>query len=55
MNCCCDFPETCSGTGILMCDGCGGDICVCRCGGECECYGCEACGDGIDDYEADHA
>jgi hypothetical protein len=49
-RCICDWPDDCGGTGVLMCDGCGGDQCVCTCGGEMECYGCEACGDGLD-YE----
>jgi hypothetical protein len=34
----------CSGTGTEHCVGCGGDQCVCRCGGERECHGCELCG-----------
>lgn len=25
------------------CSGCGGDLCVCVCGGERECAGCEMC------------
>lgn len=47
MRCCCYWPETCGGLGILICDGCGGDLCVCRCGGELECPGCPECNDGI--------
>jgi len=46
--CICDWPAECCGTGIMMCDGCGGDLCVCRCGGEMECPGCPACM-GLDD------
>lgn len=26
--CMCDWPEGCGGTGVLFCDGCGGDICA---------------------------
>jgi len=41
--CICDFPATCGGFGLLLCDGCGGDQCICTCGGEAECYGCQDC------------
>ena len=41
--CMCEFPETCGGLGALICDGCGGDLCVCICGGEIECPGCAEC------------
>jgi hypothetical protein len=43
MKCICDWPDTCGGVGILFCDGCGGDTCVCTCGGEmeCDCHECE--------------
>ena len=51
MTCMCDFPSSCGGTGHLECDGCGGDICVCLCGGDLgECPGCEDCAD-IDPYD----
>lgn len=53
-GCMCDFPNHCYGFGVLMCDGCGGDLCVCRCGGEMECPGCEFCNYGEpedEDYE----
>ena len=50
-ECMCEFPDTCGGTGWLDCDGCGGDICVCICGGGCECPGCEECECLEDDYE----
>ena len=31
--------------------GCGGDFCICQCGGEdIECIGCEACDRELDDY-----
>lgn len=54
MSCMCEFPRTCGGLGTLMCDGCGGDLCVCVCGGDCECPGCAECGDGLDDdYDDD--
>lgn len=49
-DCMCEFPNTCGGTGVLYCDGCGGDQCVCTCGGEGECIGCEEC-EGTDDDE----
>ena len=49
-RCICDWPSDCGGLGMLLCDGCGGDLCVCRCGGELECYGCERC-EGADEYE----
>ena len=52
-RCICDWPPDCGGLGILMCDGCGGDQCVCRCGGETECYGCDACVHNDDVYEDD--
>ena len=29
MACICDWPDECSGLGIIECDGCGGDLCVC--------------------------
>lgn len=41
--CICDWPDGCGGIGMLYCEGCGGDLCVCLCGGESECYGCEEC------------
>ena len=49
-SCICDFPNGCGGLGILLCNGCGGDLCVCLCGGEAECFGCEEC-EYEDDYE----
>ena len=39
--CICDLE--CDGTGIRRCRGCGGDECVCQCGGERECLGCDEC------------
>lgn len=42
-KCLCEWPDGCNGTGTLYCDGCGGDICVCICGGWMECPGCEYC------------
>ena len=49
MSCMCTF-EGCSGTGVAHCSPpCGGDQCICACGGEATCYGCDACdGDGHD-------
>ena len=44
-ECICDFSGSCGGLGILMCEGCGGDLCVCCCGGETECFGCDECGE----------
>jgi len=56
-ECVCEFGWECSGLGTIYCDGCGGDQCICRCGGEIECPGCAYCGDGDDfcgdDYDAD--
>lgn len=51
-RCICDWPPTCHGGGTLRCRGCGGDACICQCGGEEECYGCRDC-DREDDYEDD--
>lgn len=45
-GCICDFPPTCDGNGVLACEGCGGDFCVCGvCNGhgEVECPGCSDC------------
>lgn len=50
--CICSFPETCGGLGIVFCDGCGGDLCVCTCGGERDCD-CEMCGQNLDGYGDD--
>ena len=58
-GCGCEFPDSCSGLGTLECLGCGGDICVCICGGELPCPGCDAClyeehyGPEIDDEEVE--
>ena len=53
-RCMCEFPSSCGGMGMLQCDGCGGDLCVCACGDPgIECEGCDDCGEGsdeIDDY-----
>ena len=43
--CICDFPDTCGGLGSLSCGGGGGDLCVCECGGEIGCLGCNECED----------
>ena len=42
-KCVCDWPDECDGSGILNCEGCGGDTCICVCDGERECAGCDAC------------
>jgi hypothetical protein len=42
-DCLCEWPESCGGLGVVQCEGCGGDQCICECGGECECFGCEDC------------
>jgi 16S rRNA G966 N2-methylase RsmD len=41
--CTCAWPNDCEGIGWLVCRGCGGDTCDCRCGGCQECSGCKAC------------
>lgn len=43
MACMCEWPDGCGGLGTLHCSGCGGDLCVCVCGGECPCDGCGDC------------
>jgi len=54
-RCICEYPPTCSGDGALYCQGCGGDLCVCRaCGGSgmsigIECQGCDDCIDRSED------
>lgn len=55
-ECICEWPADCGGSGGLNCQGCGGDLCVCVCGGESECFGCEMCpGDDFDmDEEISH-
>lgn len=53
MTCICDFQRTCCGTGMLLCDTCGGDFCVCPCGGQRECPGCPDCEGGDDGYPED--
>lgn len=42
-QCICEWPDGCGGNGVLNCEGCGGDLCVCTCGGEAECFGCDEC------------
>lgn len=51
-RCVCDFGDECSGTGGLYCLGCGGDLCICACGGEAECPGCDMCSE-QDDFGDD--
>lgn len=48
--CICTFPSDCGGLGVVFCDGCGGDLCVCPCGGERECD-CDMCGVGNGDND----
>ncbi len=48
-DCICEWPETCAGLGVLNCEGCGGDLCVCQCGGEMSCSWCPECADDEDD------
>lgn len=53
-ECICDYPEDCNGAGVLYCEGCGGDFCVCAaCGmqGEAECFGCDSCDAMQDDWD----
>lgn len=54
-DCLCEFPSTCGGLGALVCEGCGGDFCVCACGGELDCPGCDECPntDPHDDFDGD--
>jgi hypothetical protein len=54
-DCMCEYPATCGGTGVRTCDGCGGDLCVCICGGEWPCPGCVACPDEDDFGDEDDA
>ena len=50
--CMCVEPTSCAG-GILYCDTCGGDFCICICGGDLgECPGCPDCAV-IEDREYD--
>jgi hypothetical protein len=44
-DCFCMWPAEleCDGLGVIVCEGCGGDQCVCRCGGEMPCPGCDYC------------
>jgi hypothetical protein len=39
----CVWQSGCNGVGLVHCQGCGGDQCICVCGGERECEGCDAC------------
>lgn len=58
-RCMCDWRDGCGGTGTIECIGCGGDACICRCGGETPCHGCEDCDfgedDGFDEYDPEQA
>lgn len=52
-GCMCIWTDGCGGSGLLMCAGCGGDLCICRCGGETECPGCDECRDADGGFEDD--
>jgi hypothetical protein len=56
-GCNCTFDDECSGTGAVYCSPpCGGDLCICDCGGDRDCPGCEWCRpveDGADDDRDD--
>jgi hypothetical protein len=53
-ECVCEFDlEDCGGTGVIECEGCGGDQCVCSCGGEIACPGCDLCEEHEDDEDDD--
>ena len=57
--CMCIWRRTCGGLGYLECRGCGGDNCICTCGGETDCDGCEDCemdDDALDEahFDEDH-
>lgn len=50
--CMCEWEGGCGGLGVVYCRGCGGDNCVCICGGgPVECEGCEDCGPLVDDCD----
>lgn len=49
-QCICEWPVSCGGRGSLTCEGCGGDLCVCLCGGNALCPGCDDC-EGADHIE----
>lgn len=54
-ECMCIRPKTCGGSGVLGCLGCGGGLCVCRCGGwEYDCPGCVDC-DEVYNFDRDGA
>lgn len=53
MKCMCELPSDCGGTGALVCEGCGGDLCVCPCGGDLgPCPGCDECDGALEDWDA---
>lgn len=51
MKCICEWPDRCGGRGNVYCYGCGGDFCLCVCGGESECFGCADCERDYEDCE----
>ena len=53
-RCMCEWESGCGGLGVIHCRGCGGDQCICRCGGERDCEHCEDCDPYLgDDYETE--
>jgi hypothetical protein len=53
--CMCSWPNECAGTGVMHCSPpCGGDQCICACGGEGRCPGCEYCEDAPDSQDQGH-
>ncbi len=52
-DCQCSFYDGCAGLGFTACRGCGGDHCICECGGVLPCEGCPDCDDHDDDEEGE--
>lgn len=55
-DCMC-IVDGCAGTGFANCAGCGGDLCICVCGGDGDCPGCDRCEPRLasDNYETAQA
>lgn len=51
--CMCVWESGCNGLGMVQCRGCGGDLCICLCGGERDCDGCDACGERTEEIFAE--